>query len=169
MDLQEALETALTFEHRIRDHYTRSAAQTADPKGRQVFETLAREEQGHVDYLNCRLEEWKATGAVKATPLATLLPPNAWVQEHSGRHLEGSRPVDAPALEMDLLKDALDLERKTSAFYEALFAKLPAEHRALFERFLEIEQGHVLIVQAEIDALAGHGHWFDFMEFRLEQ
>jgi hypothetical protein len=25
-----------------------------------------------------------------------------------------------------------------------------------------------LLVQAEIDALAGHGTWFDVMEFRLE-
>ncbi len=45
---------------------------------------------------------------------------------------------------------------------------LPAEYRGLFARFLEIEQAHLLIVQAEIDAIAGHGSWFDVMEFRLE-
>jgi len=42
------------------------------------------------------------------------------------------------------------------------------EHRPLFARFLDIEDGHVILVQAEIDALVGHGHWFDFMEFNLE-
>ena len=46
---------------------------------------------------------------------------------------------------------------------------LEPRHKALFERFLEMENGHVAIVQAEIDALAGHGHWFDFMEFSLEK
>jgi rubrerythrin len=75
----------------------------------------------------------------------------------------------ASAVEIGFLKEALDLERKTSAFYGELVEKLAPEHRGLFSRFLEIENGHVAIVQAEIDALAGHGHWFDFMEFSLEK
>ena len=35
-------------------------------------------------------------------------------------------------------------------------------------RFMEIEEGHQAIVQAEIDALSGHGAWFDFTEIRFE-
>ena len=49
-----------------------------------------------------------------------------------------------------------------------MVSELPPEGRALFERFLEIEQGHVAIVQAEIDAVSGLGFWFDVQEFRLE-
>jgi len=67
-----------------------------------------------------------------------------------------------------LLKIALELERQTSGFYRQLVDTLTLAERGLFARFLEIEQGHLLLVQAEIDALAGHGTWFDVMEFRLE-
>jgi peptide deformylase len=38
----------------------------------------------------------------------------------------------------------------------------------MFARFLEIEEGHARIVQAEIDTLTGMGFWFDVQEFRLE-
>jgi hypothetical protein len=46
--------------------------------------------------------------------------------------------------------------------------ELQADERRLFARFVEIEEGHEAIVQAEIDALTGLGYWFDFQEFRLE-
>ena len=49
------------------------------------------------------------------------------------------------------------------------FAELRAgEERALFQRFLEIEDGHHAIVQAELDAVQGLGYWFDVQEFKLE-
>ena len=83
------------------------------------------------------------------------------------KRMDGAEEVDQA--EIDALKEALELERKTSAFYAELVAGLEPKYRGLFERFLEIENGHLAIVQAEIDALAGHGHWFDFMEFSLEQ
>ena len=85
-----------------------------------------------------------------------------------GRFTEPRAEEIAVQSEMDLLKVALELERTTSAFYQSLVDTLSGAHKQLFARFLEIEQGHLLIVQAEIDAMAGHGHWFDFMEFDLE-
>ncbi len=170
MELKEALSGAIEYEHKIRDHYAGCARKVKDPKGQRVFAILAREEQGHVEYLESRLAEWNATGAVKTLELPTLLPSAAWVQEQAAKlanSVNGAEEADRT--EIASLKEALDLERRTSAFYADLVAQLEPRHRGLFERFLEIENGHVAIVQAEIDALAGHGHWFDFMEFSLEK
>jgi len=36
------------------------------------------------------------------------------------------------------------------------------------QRFVEIEEGHRAIVQAEIDCVSGLGFWFDTAEFKLE-
>ncbi|MFH1177726.1 MAG: ferritin family protein [Acidobacteriota bacterium] len=168
MDVKEALTIAIGYEHQVRDHYSLGAEQILDPKGKRVFETLAKEEQGHVAYLESRLLEWTRTGAIQPPELRTILPPPEWVAQAKERFEQGQEKDLPVNLELDLLKVALDLERKTSAFYEELVNTLPGGDRAMFSRFLEIEQGHVLIVQAEIDALAGHGHWFDFMEFQLE-
>ena len=38
----------------------------------------------------------------------------------------------------------------------------------MFARFLEIEDGHVAIVQAELDFISDNGFWFDFQEFDME-
>jgi rubrerythrin len=168
MDVREALTIAIDYEHKVRDHYRNGVALIIDERGKTVFDTLAREEQGHVDYLESRLAEWHKTGKVTKPELPTILPTIEFVNEAKKR-FEGGHHQELPVqAEMDLLKVALDLEKKASSFYQELVATLPSGDRDLFSRFMEIEAGHVLIVQAEIDAIAGHGHWFDFQEFRLE-
>jgi len=169
MDLQDALATAIEYEHRVRDHYAESAKKATDPVAQRVFAILAREEQGHVEYLDARLQEWKITGVVNVVELKTILPSLTQVQQAAKKGLKSAPVVPVSKTEIDFLKEALELERRTSAFYQDLVAKLEPANRALFARFLEIEEGHVTIVQAEIDAIAGHGHWFDFMEFSLEK
>jgi rubrerythrin len=169
MQLEEAISVAIQYEHRVRDHYAECARKTEDAKGKRVFATMAREEQGHVEYLEARMAEWKSSGAVAVAELPTVLPSLAWIQAETLR-LAG-RPaatVDPGQPELGFLKEALELEHKTSTFYRSLVEQLDPGYRGMFARFLEIEDGHVAIVQAEIDALAGHGHWFDFMEFSLE-
>jgi rubrerythrin len=171
MQLQEALGTAIEFEHKVRDHYAQCARKTQDPKGQRVFATMAREEQGHVEYLNTRLAELQATGVLTEAALPTVLPPPALVLAEARKAADKPgkpAPTPLPMQELDFLKQALELEHQTSNFYRSMVAQLEPAHRDLFARFLEIEDGHVTIVQAEIDALAGHGHWFDFMEFNLE-
>jgi rubrerythrin len=168
MDVKEALTVAIDYEHKVRDHYRKGSEMILDARGKIVFDTLAREEQGHVDYLESRLAEWRKTGKITQPELPTILPSVEFIAEARKRFEKGygkELPVQA---EMDLLKVALDLEKQASAFYGELVTTLPPADRPLFGRFMEIEQAHVLIVQAEIDALAGHGHWFDFQEFRLE-
>ena len=49
-----------------------------------------------------------------------------------------------------------------------MVSKLDGDGKTLFERFVEIEEGHQAIVQAEIDCVSGLGFWFDTLEFRLE-
>ncbi len=168
MDLKEALTTAIGYETRVRDHYAQGADKILDPRGKKMFQTLAREEQGHLGYLETRLDEWHRTGRVSTPELATALPSAEWLDKARARVEKSPAATIAVQGELDLLKIALELERQTSGFYRQLVETLAPGERTLFERFLEIEQGHLAVVQAEIDAVAGHGTWFDVMEFRLE-
>lgn len=173
MQLREALETALAFEHKIRDLYTESARKARDTKGQKVFATLAREEQGHVEHLQGLLDSYLKTGRAVVSEVTSLLPPPAWMEVEAQKLAEAAKAAktspDAFKTELDLLKDALEVERQASSMYGRLVAGLAPEHQPVFARFLEIENGHVSVVQAEIDSLVGHGHWFDFIEFSLEQ
>ena len=49
-----------------------------------------------------------------------------------------------------------------------MVSELPEEGQNLFARFLEIEDGHAAIVQAEMDSVNQRGFWFDVKEFDLE-
>jgi rubrerythrin len=168
MDLNEALATAIGYETRVHEHYQKGAEEILDPRGKKVFATLAKEELGHLAYLRSRLEEWRTTGKVSEPELTTVLPSADWIDSARAKAEQAPEPAIAVKGELDLLKIALDLERQTSGFYRRLVETLDTSERGLFARFLEIEEGHLAIVQAEIDALAGHGSWFDVMEFRLE-
>ena len=166
MTIEEAIQTAIEFENEVRDVYKAAAKEAVDPVGKRVFTVLADEEQGHVDYLESRLEEWRQTGKVNPVALETAVPSREVITEAADSVSEGMSDVDH-GTELKMLGTALEAERKTSGFYRRMVAELPAEGRKLFERFVEIEEGHVAIVQAEMDSLTGTGVWFDVLEVRL--
>jgi rubrerythrin len=168
MNLQEAIQTAIINERKVRDYYANGAKSIQDPVGRKSFETLAKEEQGHVDYLEARLAEWTASGRVSRVELKTILPSREVVQKIVSNLKKSGRSRVADHNDVELVKVALEIEKTTSGFYRNLVGTLSAADQPLFQRFLEIEEGHVVIVQAELDSLQGLGYWFDVMEFQLE-
>ncbi len=169
MDLQEAFRVALDFERKVRDHYYLSGKAIEDANGRRVFETLATEEQGHVDYLERCLLEWKKTGKVGDVPLQGLLPKDVkWIEVERAKGQGRTPRRRAGAIEVDALKTALQFEKDAGAFYQRLVTQLPREQRTPFLKFLSIEDGHMALVQAQLDSVLGTGLWFDVMEFRAE-
>ena len=169
MNLEEAIKVALDYEHKVRDHYAEGAKKIADPHGKRVFETLAKEEQGHVDFLESCLAQWTKEGKVDLGEVGMVIDPGVeWVEKARKELASRNEKRVADKNEIELLKIAVELEEKTSAFYESLVSELPEEDRKLFDKFLEIEKGHVSIVQAELDSVQGLGFWFDIREFSLE-
>jgi hypothetical protein len=112
-----------------------------------------------VKYLESKLEEWKSSGHVTAGSLETLIP-SADRIEAGVKSLKDRVATKSPESEIHLLHRALQVELETGAFYKSMVNELPAEAKPLFRRFVEIEEGHEKIVQAEIDSVSGLG-WFD--------
>jgi rubrerythrin len=166
VNLQEAIAVALEFEKKARDHYLRGARDIADPRGRRVFATLAKEEQRHVDYLDRGLAQWKKTGRVPNAPLKSLLPSGVkWIEEEEKKLATRVDKRVATKTELDALGTALRYERESGAFYRKLVAELPKADRPLFDKFLDVEDGHLALVQAQLDAVQGKGFWFDISAF----
>ncbi len=166
MDIELAITTALDYENRVVKVYEEAAAATQDPAGKKMFEVLVKDEQSHVKYLEFKLEEWKQSGHVTAGRLDTLIPSAERIAAGI-KTLKSRVATQSPENELHLLHRALQVEVETSAFYKKVVNELPAEARPLFRRFVEIEEGHQKIVQAEIDSVSGLGFWFDMMEFDL--
>ncbi len=167
MTLEEAIVSALDFEKKVRDHYSFAAQNGKDPAGKKFFALLAREEQGHVDYLEERLREFRSSGKVGGSELPTVIPKSDWT-------IEGSEKLEASAAKRDYSGDverlftALKLEDEATEHYKKLVAALGPEGKALFQRFLDIEEGHTALVQAEVDVATRTGFFYDFQEFNQE-
>jgi rubrerythrin len=166
MKLQEAIAVAVDFERKVRDHYLRGAKDLPDPKGRRVFATLGKEEQAHVDYLERCLAQWKKSGKVPDLPLESALPQGVeWIEGERQKLSARKDQRAATEAELDALRAALRYEREGDAFYRKLIAELPKEEQRLFDKFLRIEDGHLALVEAQLEAVQGRGFWFDVSEF----
>ncbi len=167
--LDEAIKTALAYEQKVQKVYEDAAKKLSDPVGQRVFAQLAKEEAGHVAYLQSRLTEWQKSGHIELEELRTVVPGAERIAEGRKRMAKSMREKRPATSEVEHLQRALAAEKETSAFYKQMVSELSGERQKLFARFLEIEEGHVAIVQAEIDAVSGTGFWFDFKEFDLER
>jgi rubrerythrin len=166
--LDEAIKTAIEFEKKVLKVYQGAERDTVDPVGRRVFSTLAEEEAGHVAYLESRLTEWQKSGRIALEELRTIVPDKARIAEGRKRMAKPMRGKPASSTEVGYLQQALLAERETSAFYRRMVSELAEDRQKLFARFLEIEEGHVALVEAELDAVNGNGFWFGMREFDLE-
>jgi len=171
MNLEQAITTALEYEARVHQTYA-EAVETADHQvAKRVFSTLCDEELGHIKYLRERLDEWRSTGKITVAKLDTVLVPKSVIETRAAKlreNLSGDQRASRGP-ELESLNRALEVERETSAFYKQMVATLDSDGKRLFERFVEIEEGHVAIVQAEMDFVSGSGFWFDTAEFSLEK
>jgi rubrerythrin len=168
MNIEEAIKTSIEYEIRVRDVYTEAMDEADNPVGKRLYKLLADEENRHVLYLEHKLVDWKKSGRLSADDLDTALPDPEVIEKEVGR-LQSQLQVKDKGREIELLRKAFDVENETSAFYERLVSELPEEGRKFYRRFLEIEAGHIGLVQAEMDAIEGTGFWFDMAEFSPEK
>ena len=166
MTIEEAIKTAIEYEKKICDLYRQAASKTEDPTATRIFNALGDDEEGHIAYLNDRLGQWQQTGRITAEKLEASIPS----REVIDREIDKLKPRLARAdqkSEKQMFSKALHLEVETSRFYERMVAEMKDEGRKMFARFVEIENGHIDMVQAELDYISGTGYWFDFKEFDM--
>lgn len=168
MTLEEAIKTAIVYEIKIQRLYQEAHQMVSDPIGKHIFQDLANDEQKHVVYLKDSLEQWQKTGQLSPEKLETSLPAKEIILQ-GVKKLSSRMAREDRNDEKQMLSKALSVEIETSNFYEQMVAEMPAQGRQMFARFLEIEAGHIAIVQAELDYISHTGYWFDFKEFDMEE
>ncbi len=166
MTIEEAIKTAIAYEGKIRDLYRQAANKTEDPVATRIFNALGDEEEGHIAYLNDRLRQWRQTGRITAEKLEAGIPSRQVIDREIDK-LKPRLSRDNQKSEKQMFSKALHLEVETSRFYERMVAEMTDEGRKMFARFVEIENGHIDMVQAELDYISGTGYWFDFKEFDM--
>lgn len=174
MTLEEAIRTAIEYETRIHDLYQRAATTVSDPVGQQVLKALGTDELHHLTYLTGRLEVWQRTGELIVEDLETTLLPLEKIDRNLEKIDRNVEKLESGLMQIDrgdeklLLSRALKIEMETSDFYRKVTEEMSDQAQLMFARFLELENEHVEIVQAELDYLSKSGYWFGFKEFDME-
>ncbi|MFH1502797.1 MAG: ferritin family protein [Candidatus Eisenbacteria bacterium] len=167
MTVEEAIRTSIEYETGVRDVYGDAVGRAESDGARRFFQLMADEEQHHLDYLEAKLDQLEQTGAVTADGLVTAVPPSEEIKERVAG-LDDKLGDNVGRVDIQYLEKAHAVERETSAFYRRMVDELPKEAKPLFWRFMEIEDGHLDLVQAQLDLANGTGYWFDVREFDLE-
>jgi rubrerythrin len=133
-------------------HFYRMAAQsTPDPKGREVFEQLAREELEHFNFLKAQQHAILETGQVDA---AARLGPQAALEGPSPIFSDGFRArLKEAHFEMTALSVAIQLEESAFKFYDAQAAKAKdTAVRDFYQKLADWERRHHAALQRQHEA-----------------
>ena len=119
MQIDAALQTAIEYETELRDIYFEAAEAEEDQKGKQFFQSMGNDEQGHLDYLQDRMKTWRDSGKLSAEKLSSTAPSRQEIERQAAavKSLVGD---ESRGLKSQMLSKALKMEIKTSEFYERM-------------------------------------------------
>jgi rubrerythrin len=161
----EALKLALSNEEKERDFYLAHAKSTKDPLGRQMFESIAADEDEHYNRL---LELHKKLEERNKWPDGFSIDIPTRVTEALGRLVKEA--TDSPGSDDDdiaAVKAAIDFEHKGENFYEMLAgqAKDKAEKR-FFTLLAAMEREHRLSLEDTLEYFTDPQEWMERKEGR---
>lgn len=159
------LEQARSAELASLREYLQLARRTRHAQGKDMFVRLAQDEFEHAALMERLTRSLRETGTCSAGDLP-VSPFTALVPKLSDRTLriKGEAGLD----DVTALETALDLERRAVEFYRRAGERAAGPVALVLRRLVEVELGHVELIQAELDNIRQDGFWFGMPEFTLE-
>jgi len=158
--MMEALNFALKFEREGKEFYEKAAEITNNSLGKEIFQTLAKEEVLHMEkiqevYQNIEKEgEWRERITVIGNPeqIKTVF---AEAMEKIDKEIKVSTS------DLEALKKAMEMEERGEKLYNSLAEKAidPLEKRFYLTLSVE-ERSHFLLILDSYDYLSDPAGWF---------
>lgn len=161
----EALRQAMDLEQRGHQFYLKAAERTKDPRAKEMFRSLARDEVTHLDTVQRQYEAlshgegWLSLTEAPERPVdleKPLLPPNRETLE---------RAIKAETSDIDALHFALQFENDAYNLYRKAAAETADPvGRRMYEWLTNAELTHFNLLMLNYDYLARVGHWLGLQE-----
>lgn len=147
---RDALRIAVATERSGLEFYTRAARLTSDPRGREVFQRLAEEEQEHLGTLEKRYQELLATD-----PLLEGRPTFLFFKgAANGIFAEGAEKLSAGVDDLQALLIGIKCERDSHKFFKKYGDRFEdSEGKQVFLEFADEERAHRDLLITEYRAL----------------
>ena len=159
-NIKDAILTAIQMEKDGYAFYTKAAAQTHSDMGRTIFESLAADEQRHLDVFQKMFEEkvgqseWNdLINSSKKYTNIPIFPTD--IKEAPGMDLDSS--------EIDALRMAMDSEKAAIEYYNNIKQKLENQELInVINEIIEQEKNHYSLLEKEFNHINSTGYWFEF-------
>lgn len=157
---QEVLTQALELERRGRVFYRQAAQETFNEKGRDIFTSLADDEEKHAAMIERQMRAIQELGQYETLPDIKVpdidLDERLFPPEREAREAElGSDPNVHDALHF-----ALDIEMRAHAFYaDAASGTEDEAGRTLYMWLADAEMTHFNLVMANYESQVNMGGW----------
>jgi rubrerythrin len=158
-DVKNAIKTAIQMEKDGYSFYKKASAQTSSEMGRDIFESLAKDEQLHLEVFQKLFEdrieksEWNnLVNSSKKYAEIDIFP----------RDLKQLEDANPDTNELDALEIAMNSEKNAIDYYGDIKEKTKEENiRQIINEIIKQEKNHYSILQEEFDHLSKTGYWYE--------
>lgn len=158
-DVKNAIKTAIQMEKDGYAFYKKASAQTSSDMGREIFDSLANDEQLHLEVFQKLFEdrinksEWNnLVNSSKKYAEIDIFPKDL-------QQIEGANP---DTNELDAIKIAMDSEKDAIEYYGKIKEKAKEDDiKRIINEIIEQEKNHYSILQEEFEHLTKTGYWYE--------
>ena len=166
IDVKEAIQQAIQMEKDGYAFYKRAAAQTANETGSKIFESLARDEELHLETFQKLFEDQIEKAEYDKLVNSSKKYANLPVFPKDLRSAEGANP---DVNDLDALSAAMNSEKEAIDYYTKILDKTEGEDaRAIIKEIIHQEKKHYYILEEEFNFLGKTGYWYDSEHLSLE-
>lgn len=167
MDSITIFKKALEYEKKIRDLYVSAVSIVDDERGKGIFQTLAEEEQSHIDFLEHSITTLTKKGSINLKTFKTIIPDTEDLQKNI-ESMKVAIPEQMLGDVKRVLSSALKLEEETTEYYKQAAESADGDIKEILIKFITIEQRHTDVVRFELDYASHNGYWLGFPEMSME-
>lgn len=159
-ELVSLIQRAIQAEWEGNRFYMHAAGAAKDAKAKKMFEQLAKDELYHVEVIENLYEDLLPGSSRESVQGFPIFGKEA--EEMAGE-------VSDFTNEFEVLQKAIEDEIRAKEFYgETATTFELGPGRDVFLDLMEMEAGHIRLLQAELDFLKKSGFYFNHMEFTVE-
>ena len=159
-NVKEAIMTAIQMEKDGYSFYKKAAAQTNSEMGKTIFESLAEDEQMHLDVFQKMFEETVGSEEWKDLLISSKKYAKISVFPKDLKDIEGDNPNTS---ELDAIRIAMDSEKEAIDYYNKIKSKLTdTEIIKIIDEIIAQEKNHFSLLEGEFNHIATTGYWFEF-------
>jgi rubrerythrin len=159
-NVKDAILTAIQMEKDGYSFYMKVAAQTDSDMGRTIFESLASDEQDHLNVFQKMFEDkvdksdWnELVNSSKKYANIPVFPTD----------LKDAPGMDQDSTEIDALRMAMDSEKEAIEYYGKIKESLDDEDvKNVIDEIIEQEKNHYSLLEKEFNHINSMGYWFEF-------